>query len=414
MEKTSTSTILGNARAFVKEAYKTRMPGKYLFHNFNHIEEVLKHGLKIGQGSNLSEHEMELLQLAIYFHDLGYDKGSEGHENRSVEYVKEFLSKANYDSASIDKVASAINCTNPNVEPTTLLEKCMLDADSAHVGTKNFPEQADLLRGEWEVTGLRKFTDKEWATEQVEFLQKHKFYTEFAENNYGTRKGKNLVFYQALLRKSSEKAEQQELKLAELKAKLAKIKAKDTKPERGVESMFRIMNRNHMELSAMADNKANILISVNAIIISITVSGLASKLDTNTYLVIPTIIFITACLGTIIFAILATRPKISGGRFTEEDIKQRRVNLMFFGNFFKMSLDEFQDGMTEMLDDKEFLYGNMIKDIYFLGLVLGKKYRLVRIAYNVFMYGIVIAVIAFVVSFFAFAPDPSELPGIPD
>jgi hypothetical protein len=49
-----------------------------------------------------------------------------------------------------------------------------------------------------------------------------------------------------------------------------------------------------------------------------------------------------------------------------------------------------------MMKDADYLYGSMIKDIYYLGIVLGKKYRFLRIAYNIFMFGFVIAVLSFV------------------
>jgi hypothetical protein len=55
--------------------------------------------------------------------------------------------------------------------------------------------------------------------------------------------------------------------------------------------------------------------------------------------------------------------------------------------------------MNEMMYDKEYLYGSMIKDFYFLGQVLGKKYRYLRICYTIFMYGLIISVIAYAVAF---------------
>jgi hypothetical protein len=104
------------------------------------------------------------------------------------------------------------------------------------------------------------------------------------------------------------------------------------------------------------------------------------------------------CLSSIIFAILATRPSVNSGKFTEDDIRNKKTNLLFFGNFYKVSLDEYTWGMNEMLKDSEYLYNSMIKDIYFLGVVLAKKYRYLRIAYTIFMWGLIIAVIAFAIA----------------
>jgi len=104
-------------------------------------------------------------------------------------------------------------------------------------------------------------------------------------------------------------------------------------------------------------------------------------------------------VAAIIFGILATRPNISHGKFTKEDIANKKTNLLFFGNFHNMSLDEYNWGMTEMLSDKDYMSASMIKDQYFLGVVLSKKYRYLRIAYNIFMYGLIVTILAFGVSY---------------
>ena len=154
-----------------------------------------------------------------------------------------------------------------------------------------------------------------------------------------------------------------------------------------------------MSLSQMADTKANILISVNSIILSILIGSLIDKLQTDTNLQIPLAIIAAVCVTSIVFGILATRPNVTGGKFTREDIANKRTNLLFFGNFHNVSLEDYNWGMNEMLGDKYYMNNSMIKDNYFLGVVLAKKYRYLRIAYNIFMFGLIIAVLAFVIAF---------------
>lgn len=163
--------------------------------------------------------------------------------------------------------------------------------------------------------------------------------------------------------------------------------------------MFRTTSKSHLELSAMADNKANILLSISAILISLILSTLASKIDTNPKLLIPTIIILIVALITVIYATIATIPNVTSSDFKREDIERKKGNLLFFGNFSKMSLDDYEYGVKFLMKDRDYLYSSMIRDIYFLGKVLDKKYRNLKIAYNVFMYGLVISTIAFVVSF---------------
>ncbi|HTN17227.1 MAG TPA: Pycsar system effector family protein, partial [Chitinophagaceae bacterium] len=82
----------------------------------------------------------------------------------------------------------------------------------------------------------------------------------------------------------------------------------------------------------------------------------------------------------------------------EEDLKKKRANLLFFGNFHKMSLSDYQRGIDAMMADSEFLYGSMTRDIYNLGVVLGRKYKLLRVAYSFFMFGFIISILSFVVA----------------
>ena len=173
--------------------------------------------------------------------------------------------------------------------------------------------------------------------------------------------------------------------------------------------MLRLTSENHLKLSDMADHKANILISVNSIIISVILGVLLSKLQEEPNLTIPTIIFLLVAVTTIVISILATRPKLSSGTFSSQDIMNKKTNLLFFGNFHKASYEEYDTAMRKMMQDPDYLYGSLIKDIYQLGVVLGRKYKLVHLAYNIFMIGIVIAVLAFAIAalFFSSGSVPS-------
>jgi hypothetical protein len=128
-------------------------------------------------------------------------------------------------------------------------------------------------------------------------------------------------------------------------------------------------------------------------------AGLASKFNEEPAIILPTVIFIAFSLTTIILAILSTRPNISTGKFSRDDIKQKKVNMLFFGNFYKMELDEYEWAIGEMINDDQYLYSTMAKDQYSLGKVLARKYRLLRWAYNIFMIGLVVSVSAFLLVF---------------
>ncbi|MBT8394385.1 MAG: phosphohydrolase, partial [Bacteroidia bacterium] len=256
----------------------------------------------------------------------------------------------------------------------------------------------ELLRKEVELTSNKSYSETEWLYENIKFFTKrHRYYTDFASANWDKAKGKNL----AQLLKTDKKLKREETKIKQKKDELKLKKNKVIMPERGIETMFRVTLRNHITLSNIADTKANILLSVNAIIVSLVLANLIPKLDnpSNTYLIYPTVIFVLFTIVAIILSVLATRPNVTRGKFTKEDVKNKKVNLLFFGNFHKMKLQDFEWAMNEMMQDKEYLYSSMTKDLYFLGLVLDKKYKILRYTYTIFIIGIIISVISFGVAF---------------
>jgi len=247
-------------------------------------------------------------------------------------------------------------------------------------------------------------TKRDWDTRTLEFLDKHRYYTSYCIELLENGKQENIRRLRQKLIETSVPTEESVLFGDQEKDPNA-AKQKINLINRGIQTMLRLASENHLRLSDMADGKANILISVNAIIISVIVGVLVRKFETDHYIVIPTIIFLASSVTTIVIAILATRPKITSGMFTKEDITNKKTNLLFFGNFYKATLEDYSWGMSIMMRDPEYLYGSLIKDIYFLGVVLGRKYRLLRIAYNIFMAGIVISVIAYTIAVFTKNPE---------
>ena len=178
-------------------------------------------------------------------------------------------------------------------------------------------------------------------------------------------------------------------------------KDKDQKSDRSVDTLFRVTLNNHTRLSDIADSKANILLSVNAIIISVCLSVLVPKLDTpkNAHLIIPTFFLLISSVMTIIFAILSTKPNVTKTTFTNQDIEDRKVNLLFFGNFHQMKFDHYLSSMHDLIKDRHYIYDSMVKDLYFLGKVLDRKYKLLSITYKIFMAGIIISLLSFAYAF---------------
>ena len=387
--------------SFVFNLLKNELSPKVVYHNYSHTSYVVEAVNEIALAENISDADLEIILLAAWFHDTGFIKGFKNHEESSTEIAIEYLTKKGFSDDKIKQISSCINATKIPQNPTTKLEKIICDADLFHLGSENFSENANLLRSEWEQFCDKHLTDIEWLKENNRFFSEHTYFTDYAFNKLNAQKTTNWLKTQKDLKKSIAKKEEQEIKAKAKKAELKRKKDKDTRPERGIETMYRVTLRNHIKLSDIADTKANILLSVSAIILSIALSTLFPKLDKpdNYYLIYPTLLFLLVSVVTMIFSILSTRPKVTSGTFTKEDVKNRKVNLLFFGNFHKMPLEDFQAGMTELMNDRDYLYKSLMKDLYFLGIVLNRKYKLLRIAYTIFMVGIILSVIAFVIAF---------------
>jgi HD superfamily phosphodiesterase len=383
---------------FVSNLLKDKLSNLYSYHNFNHTLTVVTAVKELCKKEGVEGDDKEALLVAAWFHDTGYIKGYENHEKESAKIAADFLREKGKSEEFISTVSDLILATIKEYNPKNHLEKIIKDADFAHIMGAEYVTTCELLRMELKNTGIVSFSNEEWAKENLNFLMnKHRFYTDYALRKWQPLKEKNLLLVQKKIEKQEKKAAEALEDEIKKKEKLEKVE----KPDRGIDTLFRVTLGNHTRLSGIADSKANILLSVNAIIISIALSSIIPKLDSpkNAHLVIPTFIMLISSVITIIFAILSTRPKVTSGFFTRDDVEAKRVNLMFFGNFYKMPLEEYDWAMNEMMKDRDYLYSTMIKDLYYLGLVLQRKYNLLRIAYNLFMIGIIITVIAFVIAF---------------
>lgn len=397
--------LLKKTKIYVESFLKENLSEQIYYHDLEHTKDVVNHVIEIGVASKLSDTELETVLIAAWFHDVGYYKGSDNHEVESKAVAEKFLKAEEVDEQIITNVGSCIVATLIPQRPLNLMEEVLCDADLYHLSTKDFFKKSELLRKEFSIIFHDEIGDGVWIKNSMKFLKNHDFFTDYAKEKLLPLKKENLKKLKILnkdIGKREDKNNRLKLKGKKDKSGLAKKNDTKEKPTRGIETLFRITSRNHVDFSSMADNKANIMISINSIMMSIVFSILFNRFAEFPELILPTIIFSIVCTTTIIFAILATRPNLSEGKFTREDIKKRRTNLLFFGNFYKMPLNDYEWGVRELMDDKDFLYGSMIRDIYFLGKVLGRKYFLLRISYTIFMYGLILSILAFAIAVLVF------------
>lgn len=403
----STNNLLQAAEAEVEKHFQDRIPEEYVYHDFLHTKYVVEATVQIAEGYELTAKEREIIQLSAWFHDTGYVKGGKDHEERGREYATDFLRAHDYPAQDIEQVAKCIIATKWPQEPNNLLEEIVCDADLSHLGNAWYWDRCGKVRQELFLIHGNVLSEQEWVDSELQFVTNHHYHTEVARELFDKRKEKHIrQLMKQKLRLNPTAGTRTKAKRGKKKKKKKKdnsaLELKKINLGRGVETMFRTTYRTHVNLSSIADNKANIMLSINAIIISIVVTNLVPKFDELPKLILPTILLLVVCLVALVFAILATRPKVTEGKFSREDIDEKRANLLFFGNFYDMKIEDFHWGMTEMIKDRDFLYSSMTRDLYYLGIVLAKKYRYLAICYSVFMYGLILSVIVFALSFLKF------------
>jgi predicted metal-dependent HD superfamily phosphohydrolase len=384
-------------RAIAEAILIDRISPDLVYHTIDHTRSVVRAFVEIGEASNLSEKELELGLVAAWFHDTGYCNKSASHEEVSVEIFDSVVNDNDFSVDEIKIIHGLILGTRMPQQPSSMIGKALCDADLHHLGTDQFFELSDLLKKESANQQDRHIKKERWNIDSYYFLREHEFFTPYAKKTFEPKKQEN----RNKLRGEIKEFAKQDKQILGLETKLEKLNAKLLqKPARGIETMFRITSRNHLQLSSMADSKANIMISINTIVISIVLSVAGARIADDPTLLIPVTFLLLVSLVTIVLAVLATRPSVSKGTFTKDDIMKKKTNLLFFGNFHGMDIDDYQWGVSEMMKDADYLYSSLTRDIFFLGKVLARKYQFLRYAYTTFMVGFVISILLFIVTFY--------------
>lgn len=378
-------SILREADVFVNDLLNGQLTDAHRYHSRLHTLQVRDTALQMGQALDLPPEEMEVLALAALFHDTGFTQRYHEHEEASTEIARAFLTQHGYPASEQAKVARLIAVTKVDVAPETLPEKVMKDADFSHLGSRDYLATLKHLRYEWEVFLHKHYSDGEWYRLNHAFLKAHTYHTSVARDLFDLQRSANQKALKKM-REAAEKVEQGE-------------KTSTITDSKSAQMMFKTALRNHIDLSNLADNKANIMLSVTALIITIVIPTAASYLREHPYLFAPLMTLLITCLSAMVFATLATRPIPMTGRTDKEKVKAGTSNLFFFGNFYNMPLNEYLENMGEVVSKPKNLEGSIMRDLYFLGKSLGKKYTQLRICYNIFMLGITLTVLVYALSY---------------
>lgn len=163
-------------------------------------------------------------------------------------------------------------------------------------------------------------------------------------------------------------------------------------------SLVRTTQRNYIDLTNIADNKAHILISINSLMLTILIPIVLSNYEiiVAKMIYVPLAILALTCLCTIVISATVLIP-FSGIKQSHE-IEQKRTKRspFFFTNYSDLTLEEYKLLFQETITNKEITNQVIMSDLYYFGINLSSKYKTVRNSYKIFNIGIILTFVAFI------------------
>jgi len=410
--------FLQETNIFATQTLVQKLSNEYVYHNLGLVQRVLLVIEEIGVAENLSEEEFEICFLTGMLFYLGLtsnfkpSKVTDGTDlfknckSYSIVIADKYLSYKNYPADKKAWVLYTMDLCFPDEEGrqnvvNDHLVAIVLDAIHSDWAKDKANKRLMTLYEELLLLDCLDVGKKGFYAIASKFLLKIKFGTNYGKTHFEPAKDELIrkIEKQAKsIQKSSDLALKKDLDISDnelksLKKNLATIKGRDGK---GIQTLFRNTVKSHYTINEMVDKKANIMISVNAIILSLLLSGVIKDIHIDNALeIIPRLMLTLTSVSSIIFAIVAIRPMAQHGYFTEEQIRNKEGNLLFYGNFQNMSLKDYEWGMYQMLNDSEYMYNTMIRDLYFLGQKLKRKNKYIRNSLAIFLVGLITTILTY-------------------
>ncbi len=387
-----------HAARFALQLFNERADNRLVYHNFSKTAAVVEILHRLGQENRFDPDLILIAELAAWMVDTGYLNDYENPVPASLSWARLCFEKIGLSPEIQAEALQTLEAALGSSPPETLSAQLLHDALLAWHYGEDFTEKSALLRLELELAGGRRYSPAEWARLEWEGLLQSHYFTPKGKLLYSPILTKNLTEFKSWLDKNPHIHQELDSRPPELFKNLER-----KTPVSGNQTFFRTNYRNHINLSAIADNKANIMISVNAILISVIITILTYKnlTESTPMILMPSVIFLVSGLSSLIFAVLSARPKVTSLNQGVQDLLEARKNIVFFGNFVSLSPEQYEEALDAVLRDSRLLYGNMARDLYHLGKVLDKKYRYLTISYNLFMVGFIATVLSFLVLLFA-------------
>lgn len=383
-----TADIFKQTKAHILQQFNHKHHSGRVYHTYAQANAQLRSLETLLTANQLPAETATIAKLASQFAALSYLEDVHYATNQA----RHFLNKKQFD-ATEDVVQTIHRYKNNQIETST--DALLSDAEKSVQFGENYFDWSALRRLELDLLHDQRYSKQEWQQLELDRLMQVKYYTPYGKIHFAPILAQHIAKLKNRLNKY-ENTPQKTLATATFE------QLELEKTARGAQTFFRANYRNHINLSAIADNKANIMISVNSILISVLITVLTWRNITETQpeVLMPGVIFLVTALASLICAVLSARPKVTNLNEQNPSFDHIKKNIAFFGNFVTLNLEQYEEAMDEVLRNDELLYGNMSRDLYYLGKVLSKKYYFLSISYNVFMIGFSVSVGLFLILLF--------------
>lgn len=180
------------AKQYIINRLGSGLSKDFLYHDLNHTLDVFQSASRLGKMAKLNDHDLMLVKTAALYHDVGLIDTFDGHEDRSIEIVKEVLPAFGYSNDDIIAISSMIEATKLPQSPSNLLEEIICDADLDYLGRDDFFILASKLQLEWRRLEVKDISFDEWIGFEKGFLKSHKYFTKEAQELRNEGKQSNL------------------------------------------------------------------------------------------------------------------------------------------------------------------------------------------------------------------------------
>ncbi len=382
----------------------------FVFHNYKFVNESISVCKEIARAEDIEKEDYEMGLVALILNDMGI-VNAENKEIDNATLINDFVSANEFSEKEKKQIEYYIDFFRTNKIPQNQAEEALRDGKDIHLGMPDALERLSLLRIELEKVKNKTYSDLQWDEFCKQYFITHSFYTRYATRQYGAVRSKNYFELEKRIDKLQADLNK-ERKYSE------KSGSEEILSDKESEDLFKIAFRNYLNLVALADRKAGLLIQVNSIIASVIIAFfvrqseslgadvLINQEEGVNIFVIPIAMILLVAAITILCGILASKPL--------ERAYKREVNKMnsgkehfFFGSFDRLDPDfkhvtweKYSADISQLFrGDKKSVFDELIKESFQVRKVLSKKFGYLDIAYKVFFGGLVICILSFLIIF---------------